>query len=103
MNPCHLVLGATYKAWMIPGMYPRTVKRMLMKKSALQPRSRKTPRGGRTMARIILQMSLQAHVSDSRVGCVGMTYDAVKGMLSDVLWWYDIGLGRRQIRCGQLL
>ena len=40
------------------------VSRMLMKKSALQPRSRKTPRGGRKMARIILQMS-----------------EAVKGML----------------------
>lgn len=31
-----------------------------MRKSALQPRSRKTPRGGRMMARIILQMSLQS-------------------------------------------
>ena len=30
---------------------------MLMKKSALQPRSRNTPRGGRKMARMILQMS----------------------------------------------
>lgn len=29
-----------------------------MRKSALQPRSRKTPRGGRMMARMILQMSL---------------------------------------------
>jgi hypothetical protein len=30
----------------------------LMRKSALQPRSRKTPRGGRMMARMILQISL---------------------------------------------
>ncbi len=29
-----------------------------MKKSALHPRSRKTPRGGRMMARMILQISL---------------------------------------------
>ena len=32
-----------------------------MRKSALQPRSRKTPRGGRMMARMILQMSLSSH------------------------------------------
>ena len=42
----------------LTGMYPRTVNRMLMRKSALQPRSRKTPRGGRKMARMILQISL---------------------------------------------
>jgi hypothetical protein len=29
-----------------------------MKKSALQPRSRKTPRGGRKMAKMILRISL---------------------------------------------
>src|SRR6266700_2842698 len=32
---------------------------MLMRKSALQPRSRKTPRGGRMMAKMILMMSLR--------------------------------------------
>jgi hypothetical protein len=37
---------------------PKMVRRMLMKKSAPQPRSRKTPTGGRMMARRILQMSL---------------------------------------------
>lgn len=37
---------------------PRMVNRMLMRKSAPQPRSRKTPTGGRMMARMILQMSL---------------------------------------------
>jgi hypothetical protein len=31
-----------------------------MKKSALQPRSRKTPRGGMKMAKMILMMSLCA-------------------------------------------
>ena len=31
-----------------------------MRKSALQPRSRKTPRGGRMTARMILQISLQS-------------------------------------------
>lgn len=45
------------------------VSRMLMKKSALQPRSRKTPRGGRKIARMILQMS-----------------EAVKGMFVDLLF-----------------
>lgn len=48
----------TYKAWMTPGNQPRMVKQMLMRKSAPHPRSRKTPRGGRIMAKIILQMSL---------------------------------------------
>jgi hypothetical protein len=33
------------------------VSKMLMKKSALHPRSRKTPRGGRKIARMILQRS----------------------------------------------
>lgn len=49
----------TYMAWMIPGIQPRMVKQMLMRRSAPQPRSRKTPRGGRTMAKMILQMSLE--------------------------------------------
>jgi len=41
---------------------------MLMRRSAPQPRSRKTPRGGRRMAKMILQMS-----------------EAVKGMLVDLV------------------
>lgn len=43
---------------MMPGMKPRMVRAMLMSRSAPQPRSRKTPRGGRMMAKMILQMSL---------------------------------------------
>lgn len=35
------------------------VSRMLMRRSAPHPRSKKTPRGGRKMARMILQMSLR--------------------------------------------
>lgn len=77
---------------MIPGMYPRMVSKMLMKKSALHPRSRKTPRGGRMMAMMILQMSLQGPCQlRERVergaevlGRVKGTYDAVKGMLAVV-------------------
>ena len=42
---------------MIPGIQPRMVKQMLIRKSAPHPRSRKTPRGGRMMAKMILQMS----------------------------------------------
>jgi len=57
-----------YSAWMIPGMYPRIVNRMLIKRSAPHPLSRNTPRGGRTTARMILQISL-----------------AVKGMVSVVI------------------
>jgi len=56
------------------------VNRMLMRKSAPQPRSRKTPTGGRKIAKMILQMS-----------------EAVKGMLTDLLvvggfgWvWCDV-------------
>ena len=37
---------------------PRMVRRMLMSRSAPQPRSRKTPSGGRMMASRILQISL---------------------------------------------
>jgi hypothetical protein len=48
----------TYMAWITPGIHPRMVNKMLIRKSAPQPRSRKTPRGGRIMAKIILQMSL---------------------------------------------
>jgi len=48
----------TYKAYMMPGMYPRQVSTMLISRSAPQPRSRKTPRGGRMMAAMILMMSL---------------------------------------------
>lgn len=36
---------------------PRMVKRRLIKRSAPQPRSRKTPRGGSKTAKMILQMS----------------------------------------------
>lgn len=52
------------------------VRRMLMSRSAPQPRSRKTPTGGRKMARMILQMS-----------------EAVKGMFAVVGWidrWWVI-------------
>jgi len=44
---------------MIPGMKPKIVNRMLIKRSAPHPRSRKTPRGGRMMAKMILQISLE--------------------------------------------
>lgn len=37
---------------------PRMVRSKLMRRSAPQPRSRKTPRGGSTMAQMILMMSL---------------------------------------------
>ena len=46
---------------MIPGMYPKSVRRMLIRKSALQtPTSSATPRGGTRMAAMILQMSLNS-------------------------------------------
>ena len=38
---------------------PRMVRRMLISRSAPHPRSRKTPSGGRMMAKMILQMSLE--------------------------------------------
>ena len=46
------------------------VRRMLISKSEPHPRSRKTPRGGRMTAKIILQMSL-----------------AVKGMIAVLVGW----------------
>lgn len=41
---------------------PRIVRRMLIRRSAPQPRSRKTPMGGRMMARMILQISLNKKI-----------------------------------------
>jgi hypothetical protein len=41
---------------------PRMVKRMLSSSCEPQPTSRKTPTGGRMMARIILQISLLARL-----------------------------------------
>lgn len=40
-------------------LQPRMVRSRLMRRSAPQPRSRKTPRGGSTMAQMILIMSLR--------------------------------------------
>lgn len=57
-NNVSMCCGGVVMAAELTGMYPRTVNRMLMRKSALQPRSRKTPRGGRRMASKILQTSL---------------------------------------------
>ena len=44
-------------------LQPRMVNSRLMRRSAPQPRSRKTPRGGSTTAQMILMMSLLARVS----------------------------------------
>jgi hypothetical protein len=41
----------------MPGMNPKSVRRMLMTKSLPQPFSRKTPSGGRIIAPMNLQMS----------------------------------------------
>ena len=68
------------------------VNRMLMKKSALQPLSRKTPRGGRMMARMILQISLDTAISNrvvqrihERMAQACGTYDAVKAIVTAVV------------------
>ena len=45
------------------------VKRMLISRSAPHPRSRKTPSGGRMMAKMILQMSLERMVSEVLLSC----------------------------------
>lgn len=47
----------TYTAWMIPGMYPKIVKRMLMNNEDEQPLSKNTPKGGKIIANINLKMS----------------------------------------------
>jgi len=44
---------------MIPGMNPRQVSAMLIRRSTPHPRSAKTPKGGRIIAKINLQMSMQ--------------------------------------------
>jgi hypothetical protein len=68
--------------------YPRIVRQMLMSRSAPQPRSRNTPRGGRMMARMILQISLghgQFDPGTRRES--GETNLAVKGILSSQEAW----------------
>jgi len=40
----------THQAWITPGIHPRMLKPMLIRKSALHPVLRKTARGGRKMA-----------------------------------------------------
>ncbi len=40
----------TYQAWNTPGIQPRRHSRMLMRRSAPQPRLRTTATGGRKMA-----------------------------------------------------
>lgn len=50
---------------------PRMVNRMLMRRSAPQPLSRKTPTGGRKIAMMILQIS-----------------EVVKGILKLVVGWF---------------
>ena len=52
---CFFGLGFSETA----ALTPRMVKRMLISRSAPHPRSRKTPSGGRMMAKKILQMSLE--------------------------------------------
>lgn len=47
------------KKLILPGMYPRIVKRILIHKSAPIPRSISTPIGGRMIAKITLQISGQ--------------------------------------------
>jgi hypothetical protein len=44
----------TYSAWRIPGIKPNSVSKMLSQKWPLRPTSRKTPSGGRIIAKIIL-------------------------------------------------
>jgi len=45
------------------GNVPRQVRRMFINRSAPQPRSKKTPSGGRIMAKMILMMSLRWQIS----------------------------------------
>jgi hypothetical protein len=59
---------------------PRTVSRMLRSRRESQPSSRKTPRGGRTMAKNILQMSLGGSVSDVFRGRRGAGGGSVMGL-----------------------
>ena len=88
--------GSTYKAWITPGSQPRMVRQMLIRKSAPHPRSRNTPSGGRMMAKMILQMSLEGlavtakgsnRSRDTRTPSDELngelrTYEAVKGMVT---------------------
>ena len=49
-----------------------------LRRSMLQPRSRKTPKGGRITARMILRMSEHCHVSVSAY-CSGASWTPLMG------------------------
>jgi hypothetical protein len=71
---------------MIPGRYPKHVKIMLIRRSPVHPRSRKTPRGGRRMARRILQISLRGSACEQKFQLVSQrrekkTHEAVKAIV----------------------
>ena len=63
---------------------PRMVRRMLMHRSPPHPRSRKTPRGGRRTAKMILQMSLPrtSALGVTRAG-MARSYLAVKAIMTE--------------------
>ena len=49
---CLSVLRTTQKAWMMPGIIPIRVRRMLRRKAQLQPRMMRTESGGKKRAKI---------------------------------------------------
>jgi hypothetical protein len=59
-------------------LQPRTVNSRLMRRSAPQPRSRKTPRGGSTTAQMILMMSLLGRVSFVLLVCCSVATGGIR-------------------------
>ncbi len=54
----YLFFAMTHIAWMIPGIYPKSVKRILSQKCFPMPTCRKTPSGGRRIEIRILTSSI---------------------------------------------
>lgn len=61
-----------YTAWIIPGIYPRQVKRMFKKNAPLHPTLRKTPKGGKKMARMISRILATAILMREKHGGIAL-------------------------------
>jgi len=51
-------------AWIIPGIYPRMVSNIFNQKSPVKPTSKKTPSGGRSIAKMIFKISIGVTLID---------------------------------------
>jgi len=75
---------------MIPGMNPSIVSAILMSRSTPQPFSAKTPKGGKMMAKMILQISVHVNgMAGDSGGAVLAQLDVLAKQLAGGLCLYN--------------